>query len=458
MEEQRADTLNPQARRAIWGAFAGFFVDGFDIFLPVLALAPALAYFFSPEIPESTIAVFVALTFVATLIGRPLGALIFGGLADRIGRKRTTVTVVTGFGVMTLLLGLLPGYEQWGIVAVLLFIALRLIDGVFLGGEYSAANPLAMEQCPKEKRGFYGSFIQSAPPLAQAVLAALVLVILFFMPAGDLNSPYVQWGWRIPFFIGAAMAFALALYYHFSVAESEVWEQSEKTESPLRTLFSGDNLRDFLQVFLLMTGVWLSILPMVGTMPSILASRGLSSTEVSIALAVGAAIAGISYWGGGALSQRIGRRTFLMLVGVVNATVGVFFFYLLLGTTAEGLIAVILLTIMVQVFFQMPGALNTSYINERFNTSVRGAGFGLGYSLAIVLPSFYAFYQTGLATFMSSKYTVLVLMVIGGLLMIVGAALGPETKDVDFSAETSASQEHSPRSQRGNEETESPQR
>ena len=236
------------------------------------------------------------------------------------------------------------------------------------------------------------------------------------------------------------MAFALALYYHFSVTESEVWEESEKTDSPLRTLFSGDNLRDFLQVFLLMTGVWLSILPMVATMPAILASGGLSSTEVSIALAVGAAIAGVSYWGGGALSQRIGRRTFLISVGAINATVGVFFFYLLLGSITESLIAVILLTIVVQTMFQMPGALNTSYINERFHTSVRGSGFGLGYSLAIILPSFYAFYQTGLATFMSSQYTVLVLMVVGGLLMIVGAALGPETKDVDFSAEASVSE------------------
>ena len=101
MEQQRAETLNSQARRAIWGAFAGFFVDGFDIFLPVLALAPAQAYFFSPAVPESTAAILVSLTLVATLIGRPLGALIFGGLADRIGRKRTTVIVVTGFGTMT---------------------------------------------------------------------------------------------------------------------------------------------------------------------------------------------------------------------------------------------------------------------------------------------------------------------------------------------------------------------
>lgn len=441
MEEQRAGALNPQARRAIWGAFAGFFVDGFDIYLPVFVLAPALAYFFSPEIPESTTAILVALTFVATLIGRPLGALIFGGLADKIGRKRTTVIVVTGFGVLTLLMGLLPGYEQWGIAAVLILIVLRLIDGVFLGGEYSAANPLAMEQCPKEKRVLYGSIIQSAPPFSQAFLSVVALIILFLVPAGGLNSPYVQWGWRIPFFIGSAMAFILALYYHFSVAESEVWEESEKTESPLRTLFSGDNLRDFLQVFVLMSGVWLSILPMVGTVPPLLASMELSSTEVTITLAIATAAAGISYIGG-ILSQRIGRRTFLMLVGIINATAGVFFYYLLLRTTSASgsLVVVILITMMVQILFQLAGALNTSYINERFRTSVRGSGFGLGYSLAIVLPSLYAFYQTGLASFMPFEYTVLPILALGGLLTLVGAALGPETKNVNFFAEDLASQ------------------
>lgn len=441
MEEQRAETLNPRARKAIWGAFAAFFVDGFDIYLPVFVLGPALIYFFSPEISESTTAVLVALTFVATLIGRPLGALIFGVLSDRIGRKRTTVIVVTGFGVFTSLIGLLPGYEQWGIAAVLVLIALRFIDGIFLGGEYSSANPLAMEYCPKEKRGLYGSIIQSAPPFSQALLSVVALVILFWVPAGGLNSPYVQWGWRIPFFIGGAMALALAVYYHFSVEESEVWEGSEKTEAPLRTLFSGDNLRDFLQVFVLMTGVWLSILPMVGTVPPLLASTELSGTSVSITLAIATAAAAISYIGGGVLSQRIGRRTFLMLVGFLNATAGVFFYYLLMRTTSTSasLVVIILIVMMVQILFQLAGALNTSYINERFRTSVRGSGFGLGYSLAIILPSLYAFYQTGLASFMPFEYTILPILALGGLLTVIGAAIGPETKDVDFFAEASAS-------------------
>jgi hypothetical protein len=81
-----------------------------------------------------------------------------------------------------------------------------------------------------------------------------------------------------------------------------------------------------------------------------------------------------------------------------------------------------------------PGALGTVYINERFRTTVRASGFGLGYSLAIVLPAFYVFYQSWLAYLMPFKYTVLVLVVVGAALIFVGAAIGPETKDVDFSS------------------------
>jgi MFS family permease len=123
-------------------------------------------------------------------------------------------------------MALLPGYEQWGIAAVIIFIALRLVDGVFLGGEYTSANPLAMEYSPKEKRGLYSALIMTGYPLALAAISAITTVLLFLLPAGDINSPYVQWGWRIPFLIGAALAFALVVYYARSVSESELFEES----------------------------------------------------------------------------------------------------------------------------------------------------------------------------------------------------------------------------------------
>lgn len=107
--------------------------------------------------------------------GRPLGALIFEHFADTIGRKRTTIISVMGFGVMTLLIAVLPGYQHWGAAAIWIFIALRLVDGIFLGGEYTSASPLAMEYCPKGKRGLYGAVVQSAASLGTAGISLVTL-------------------------------------------------------------------------------------------------------------------------------------------------------------------------------------------------------------------------------------------------------------------------------------------
>jgi MFS family permease len=433
VEEQRTQTLGPKGRKAVWGAFVGFFVDMFDVYLPIVVLAPATIYFVSSDLSAPATAIVSGSIFAATLVGRPLGAIIFGHFADVIGRRRTTIISITGFGVCTLLMALLPGYQQWGIAAVIALIILRLVDGAFIGGEYSAANPLAMEYSPKEKRGLYAGIIQSGYPLAFAAISAITAVLLFLLPADGLNSPYVQWGWRIPFFIGAVLAFVMAAYFYFFVDESELFEASGGTESPLKTLFSGENFKNFLQVFVLMSGFWLSLNTVSAVLPGLLRSQvGLSNTNVTITLVIAYITVALSFVGAGALSQGIGRRTLLMWLGGLMAVVGTFLYYLLIGTTPDNLLMIILLTTIITVLVSSNWGLATSYINERFHTSVRASGFGIGYSLAVILPSFYAFYQAGLATFMPFEYTVLVLLVIGGLLILGGAAWGPETKDVDF--------------------------
>ena len=428
------ERLDPRAKHAIRGAFLGFFVDMFDIYLPIVVLAPALIYFVSPDLDPATKSIVGASIFAVTLVGRPIGAFIFGHFADAIGRKRTTIISVSGFGVCTLLLALMPGFQQWGIVAVLIFIALRFLDGVFLGGEYTSASPLAMEYSPREKRGLYGALIMTGFPLAYATISLITLVLLFLLPAGDIDSPYVQWGWRIPFLLGAVIAFAFVLYFARSVSESELWEESGGSGSPLKSLFSGDNLKSFLQVFVLMTGFWLTLNTVAAILPGLLSDPvGLSNTNKTITLVIANVILAAGYVAAGVISQRIGRRSFLIAIGAVMAVIATFLYYLLLSAPPSNLFVVILLTTIIALLVISPWGLATTYINERFHTSVRASGFGLGYSLAVILPSFYAFYQAGLQSFMPAQYTVLVLLVVGALFIIGGAAWGPETKDVDFS-------------------------
>jgi MFS family permease len=403
-------------------------------------LAPAIKYFVSPELSDSATSLVTGAIFASTLIGRPVGALIFGHYADRLGRKRATLVSVGGFGALTVVLGCMPGYAQLGIVSVILFIALRFVIGVFVGGEYTAASPLAMEYSPKEKRGFNSGRVMLGFPVAYVTISALTLLMLQIAPSGDPTSAYSTWGWRIPFFIGGLLAAAFVVYFKRQVSESEVFEAEsdnlEEAEAPVKQLFARDTIGDFAQVFVLMSGFWLTLNAVTTLMPSVLKDTlGLSGTRTSFTLMVAFTFVGAGYLGVGALSQRMGRRAFMMSWGVWAAVVGGFFYYLLLSRQPSALPALIFLVTATALSVNTCWGMITAYINERFATGVRASGFGLGYSLAVVLPSFYAGYQNLLSHVMDKVYTPLPLLIIGGALITIGAALGPETRDVDLAGE-----------------------
>jgi uncharacterized membrane protein YfcA len=236
-----AATSGLSARRALQAAYLGFFVDMFDVYLPIAVLAPALPYFIPSVLSGAAQATIFYVVFAVTLIGRPLGAVVFGHVADRLGRRRTTLVSVAGFGVVTLLIAALPGYDAWGAGAILVLVV--LLNGIFIGGEYTAANPLAMEYPPKEKRGLYAALIHIGYPAALVCISLLAALMLKVAVGGGAGSAYAIWGWRIPFVIGALLAGALFIYYYRLVPESELWRSANKATTPLKELFSGRSLR-----------------------------------------------------------------------------------------------------------------------------------------------------------------------------------------------------------------------
>lgn len=428
-------------RRALLGAWLGFYVDMFDVYLPIIALAPASAYFQATGVSAATAAVISAMIFTAALIGRPVGSFLFGHLGDRIGRRRTAIIAVTGFGVTTLIIALLPGYHTWGLASVVALIALRFIDGVFLGGEYTAASPLALEYSPKHRRGLYGAFIMTGYPLAYCSIALITYGMLAIAPAGALNSPYVQWGWRIPFLIGAVLAFVFVGIYVKFVDESVAWQQGPKSKFPLAELFRGSNMRTLLQVFALMTGIWLSLNMVAAVLPSLLKNPvGLNDSQISSLVVIVYAVVAVGYLGAGVLSQRFGRRKFFVINGIVIGVLAPIGFGILVNTSKANLAGVVLLTLLLGLLVTCVWGVVTTYINERFHVGIRASGYGVGYSLAVVIPSFYAFFQEGLSAVMPSKYTPIVLLAVSGVLIVVGALLGPETRDVDMAAKQPAVQ------------------
>ena len=437
-----APGAEPVERGALRAGLVAFFVDQFDIYLPVLVLGPAAAYFQPADTPAGTAAVLSAAVFAATLVTRPVGAAVFGHVADTVGRKHATMVAIGGFGLVTLLMATLPGASTIGLWSVGLLIALRAVNGVFLGGAYTAAIPLAMERTAPQRRGVVAGMLLAASPLAYASLGLLSLLLQRSMSSSGPGSSYATWGWRIPFVLGAGMAFALLLYYGRTVRELAP-PAGPRRRSPLVELLTGPHRRALVQVLVLMTGVWLANNMTSAVMPTLLATRvGLDGPTVSAVMTVESLAVAATFVACGALSQRIGRRRFYLGNGVVVAVAGAGAYALLVlgpaGRTGAG--GAFLLAPLIGVLTLGAFGPVAAYLTERFPGGVRATGFGVGYSLALVLPALYPFYLSALAGVMPSYVAPLPLLVLAGVLMTVGAAWGPETRGADLSDREVSSQ------------------
>ncbi|MGH3342077.1 MAG: MFS transporter [Carbonactinosporaceae bacterium] len=429
-----AEPREVRARRAVKAACLGFFVDMFDVYLPIAALAPAISYFIPPNLSPVVESSVLFLVFAVTLIGRPVGAVIFGHFADTLGRRRTTLVSVAGFTVVTLLIAVLPGYPTLGFSVIVLLILLRFLDGVFIGGEYTAANPLAMEYSPKERRGLYGSLIHVGYPGALLVMSALTAVMTTIAPADGADSDYARWGWRIPFLLGVALSAGLFFYYLRKVPESDLWQSAEKPKSPLRELLRGPNLRRLAQLFVVMSGAWLTLNATVGALPGVAKVLEADVSDVNTGTLIAAGIAVPLFPLLGMLSQRWGRRPTIAAIGALNAVPAALLYFLLVGGGYRSSTGLVVLVAGASLLGLLIWAVHTPYLVESFRTGVRSAGYGIAYSLATIIPGFYSFYLLGLGKIMPYAYTPIVLLVLGGVLLVAGALTGPETRDTDFAA------------------------
>lgn len=180
--------------------------------------------------------------------------------------------------------------------------------------------PLAIEYSKKHQRGFVGGLIIAGFPLAYVSINLVAMLMFALFPLAGIDSPYVQWGWRIPFVVGALLAGVLALYYVFAVSESEIWEvdaSKPKDKLPLTDLLRGKSGRNLLQVLIMMTGFWLTQNIITIFLPTglLVKTLHLSGFEVTATLLISYSVLFFSYIASGMLGQKFGRRRFFLILG-----------------------------------------------------------------------------------------------------------------------------------------------
>lgn len=421
---------------AIKSAYGAYYVDLLDIYLPVLVLPPALMYFVHPSMGVQAVALVTAAIFVASLLGRPAGAIVFGPLADRIGKSRVAMIAMYLSGFATIVMGLLPGFVQIGWWSVAAFVILRFLNGLFIGGQYSSAVPLAMEASPKNKRGFFAGVINSAFPAAYVTIALSVLLLTSVMPVGDIDSPYVLWGWRIPFLLTGIAEVLIAINYQRNVEDVfDVGEDGKRKQrgGTLLALLKSEYRGRLVQVFVVMTGMWLAQQSVSALMPGVLNNTvgidpGQASWVLIVAFAIGIPLNILA----GSMSQRHGRRVLLLTLAAGILVLGSVSYYFVIDARQLSFMLFVLVAVCV-VLTIAPFAIVPAYISERFPVAVRATGYGVSYSLALIIPSFYAAYQEWLSALMPFELTPVVLLAIGAIVLFAGVLFGPETKDVEIS-------------------------
>jgi MFS family permease len=323
----RSGGMTSNERLVIFASSLGTVFEWYDFYI-YGTLGVFLAKYFFSNVPANVGFIFALLAFAAGFAVRPFGALIFGRFGDLIGRKYTFLVTMSLMGVGTFFIGVLPGYASWGILAPIVLIALRLIQGLALGGEYGGAAIYVAEHAPANKRGYYTSWIQTTATLG--LFLALLLILGIRTAMGE--AAFADWGWRIPFLLSAILL-AVSLWIRLKLNESPLFkkmvDEGKQSKRPLTEAFGQwSNLKIAILALLGATAgeavIWyggqfyaLFFLTQTLKVPGVNAQ-----IMIAVALAIGTPFFIVF----GALSDRIGRKP-IMLAGFALAAVTYFYIF-----------------------------------------------------------------------------------------------------------------------------------
>ncbi|MBL8047441.1 MAG: MHS family MFS transporter [Chthonomonas sp.] len=307
-----APTSPAELRRVIVASSVGTVIEWYDFYLFAALSAEIGKIFFVGDDP--TVQLLKSLAIFATgFVVRPFGALVFGRLGDIVGRKATFILTLGLMGGSTFLVGVLPTYAQVGMLAPVLLLILRMLQGLALGGEYGGAATYVAEHAPANQRGYYTSFIQIT-----ATAGLILSLIVIQLCRKSFGADFEVWGWRIPFLISAvliAVSFSIRLRMHESPLFNRVKESGQVSKNPLRDSFVNPENRRLVLIALFGAAagqgvIWYTAQFYVKTFME--TTLKLNKDMVSNLLIVTLLLATPLFVYFGALSDRIGRKKLMM--------------------------------------------------------------------------------------------------------------------------------------------------
>jgi len=331
--------MTREEKKVIFASSLGTVFEWYDFYLYGSLAAFIGAAFFS-EYPEATRNIFALLAFAAGFLVRPFGALVFGRIGDLVGRKYTFLITILIMGFSTFFVGLLPGSATIGIAAPIILIALRMLQGLALGGEYGGAATYVAEHAPDDRRGYYTSWIQTTATLG--LFLSLIVILVIQTSLGP--DAFKAWGWRVPFLLSVFLL-GISVWIRLSLNESPTFkkmkEEGKQSKAPLTEAFGQwKNARIALLALLGLTAgqavVWYSgQFYALFFLQNVLKVDAVSvNIMIAIALAIGTPFFVLFGW----LSDKIGRKIIIM-AGLALAIVTYFPLFKALTWTANPALA-----------------------------------------------------------------------------------------------------------------------
>src|SRR5271169_6148141 len=365
-------------RTIVAASAIGTTIEWYDFLIYGIAASLVLNKLFFPTYDPLVGQLIAISTIGVGFFARPLGAVIFSHFGDRLGRKSMLIVTLVSMGVGTTLISLLPTYASIGIVAPVLLVVCRLVQGIAVGGEWGGAVLMATEHSPPEKRGFYGSLVQIGFPLGMALGTAS-----FFALASLGDQQFMSWGWRVPF-VASAVLVVIGIFIRSRIDETPAFKRVRR-EGNVAHLPVLDTILHHPKDLMIGLGAriteisWIYVLTIFGLSYAVI-DLGLPRSLVLGAIALGAAVELITIPLFGSLSDRMGRRVIYLLGcgGAICLSFPVFWAI----ATREPVVVVLAFVIGMSVGHGIMYGVQASFLSEMFPPNLRYSGASLGYQLA----------------------------------------------------------------------------